>query len=269
MPFIQVNDRQMHYIDRGEGFALLLGHSYMFDSNMWAPQIEALSQHFRVIAPDLWGHGKSDQLPESRRSLKDLASDHLALMDALDINEFAVVGLSVGGMWGVELAAMVPDRVRALVLMDTFVGLEPEVTFKKYDAMLNAIDAAGKVPAVLVEQIAPMFFRREPEPHLLEALTEHLSNLPESVLRQSIVPLGRMIFGRGDSCPLLEELKMPALVITGEQDAPRPPLEGYLMAEMLNCKQLVVPQAGHICTLEQPEWVNEALLNFLMPIVRR
>ncbi|MDN6550166.1 MAG: hypothetical protein L0K69_08595 [Enterobacterales bacterium] len=67
MPFIQVNDRQMHYIDRGEGFALLLGHSYMFDSNMWAPQIEALSQHFRVIAPDLWGHGKSDQLPESRR----------------------------------------------------------------------------------------------------------------------------------------------------------------------------------------------------------
>ncbi|MDN6550167.1 MAG: alpha/beta hydrolase, partial [Enterobacterales bacterium] len=138
-------------------------------------------------------------------------------MDALDINEFAVVGLSVGGMWGVELAAMVPDRVRALVLMDTFVGLEPEVTFKKYDAMLNAIDAAGKVPAVLVEQIAPMFFRREPEPHLLEALTEHLSSLPESVLRQSIVPLGRMIFGRGDSCPLLEELKMPALVITGEQ----------------------------------------------------
>ncbi|TBL82407.1 alpha/beta fold hydrolase [Hafnia alvei] len=266
MPFIQVNDRQMHYIDRGEGFALLLGHSYMFDSNMWAPQIEALSQHFRVIAPDLWGHGKSDQLPESRRSLKDLASDHLALMDALDINEFAVVGLSVGGMWGVELAAMVPDRVRALVLMDTFVGLEPEVTFKKYDAMLNAIDAAGKVPAVLVEQIVPMFFRRETEPHLLEALTEHLSNLPESVLRQSIVPLGRMIFGRGDSCPLLEELKMPALVITGEQDAPRPPLEGYLMAEMLNCKQLVVPQAGHICTLEQPEWVNEALLNFLMSI---
>ena len=107
------------------------------------------------------------------------------------------------------------------------------------------------------------------QPHLLEALAEHLSNLSESVLRQSIVPLGRMIFGRGDSCPLLEELKMPALVITGEQDAPRPPLEGYLMAEMLNCKQLVVPQAGHICTLEQPEWVNEALLNFLMSIVRR
>ena len=68
MPFIQVNDRQMHYIDRGEGFALLLGHSYMFDSNMWAPQIEALSQHFSVIAPDLWGHGKSDPLSESRRS---------------------------------------------------------------------------------------------------------------------------------------------------------------------------------------------------------
>ncbi|MCE1857639.1 alpha/beta fold hydrolase, partial [Enterobacter hormaechei] len=95
---------------------------------MWAPQIEALSKQYRVIAPDLWGHGNSEELPEQHSTLADLARDYLALMDQLGIEEFAIIGLSAGGMWGIELVDMAPDRVKALVLMDTFVGLEPEVT---------------------------------------------------------------------------------------------------------------------------------------------
>lgn len=112
--------KSLHYLDVGSGFPLLLGHSYLFDLNMWAPQFEALAKRYRLIVPDLWGHGDSPALPAGRNSLSDIAADHLALMDHLDIEEFGIVGLSVGGMWGAELAALAPERVKVLALMDSY-----------------------------------------------------------------------------------------------------------------------------------------------------
>ncbi|WP_225975727.1 alpha/beta fold hydrolase [Kosakonia cowanii] len=136
----------LSYIDSGSGLPLLLGHSYLFDKTMWSPQMTALAKQFRVIVPDLWGHGESPALPAGKSSMADLAADHLQIMDALGIEEFAIVGLSVGGMWGAELAAMAPERVKALMLIDTFIGSETDEAREKYFAMLNAIDAAGTLP---------------------------------------------------------------------------------------------------------------------------
>ncbi|WP_370556984.1 alpha/beta hydrolase [Edwardsiella tarda] len=267
MPILHLHQRDMYYEDHGSGFPLLLGHSYLFDAEMWRPQIAALSKHYRVIVPELWGHGRSAALPESYHALTCLAQDYLALLDSLNIDRFAVIGLSVGGMWGTELAALASERCAALVLMDTFVGREPEVTHQRYFAMLDAIEQAGTIPAALAAQIAPLFFRKTPEPALLMALNQRLASLPAETLRHSIVPLGRMIFGRPDRCELLTQLTMPALVVTGAEDQPRPPLEGYLMAEMLRCRQEVVSAAGHICTLEQPQAVNQLLLDFLRNVL--
>ncbi len=268
MPTLQLHQRRMHYLDQGKGFPLLLGHSYLFNAAMWAPQIEALSQNYRLIVPDLWGHGDSEALPDGHRELDDLADDYLALMDALNISEFAVIGLSVGGMWGAVLAAKAPERVKALVLMDTFVGLEPEVSHQKYFAIMDAIEASGQVPPAMAQQVAAMFFRRDfPDEAMIRVLTERLMAMPKETLLNTIVPLGRMIFGRADGCPQLETLKMPALVITGEQDQPRPPLEGHLMAEILGCRQEVIAGAGHISTLEQPERVNQVLAEFLASVL--
>ncbi|MFD0709555.1 alpha/beta fold hydrolase [Photorhabdus akhurstii] len=264
MKTFQIHNKTMVYRDEGEGFPLLLGHSYLFDSTMWAPQIEALSKKYRVIAPDLWGHGNSGELPEQHRTLADLARDYLALMDQLGIKEFAIIGLSAGGMWGIELVEMAPDRVKALVLMDTFVGLEPEVTYTKYFAMLDAIEQAGAIPqSILQQQIAPAFFSQQPAQHLVDELTQRLVAIPAETLRNSVVPLGRIIFGREDRTHLLEKLDIPSLVITGEQDTPRPPLEGYLMAEILQCDHIIIQDAGHISTLEQPHKVNQELIAFL------
>ncbi|MFP3710763.1 alpha/beta fold hydrolase, partial [Paraburkholderia sp. SIMBA_009] len=92
-------------------------HSYLWDAAMWAPQIDALSSRYRVIVPDLWGHGASGPLPEGTQTLDDLAEHASALLDALEIDACAVVGLSVGGMWGARLALREPRRVRSLVLM--------------------------------------------------------------------------------------------------------------------------------------------------------
>lgn len=263
MPILHLHQRDMYYEDHGSGFPLLLGHSYLFDADMWRPQIELLSQHYRVIVPELWGHGRSAGLPEGHHSLTCLAQDALALLNSLGIDRFAMIGLSVGGMWGTELAALAAERCAALVLMGTFVGREPQVTHQRYFALLDAIEEAGAIPPSLLAQIVSLFFRRVPDPALLTTLTQRLAAMSAETLRHSIVPLGRMIFGRPDRCDLLTRLALPTRVITGAEGQLRSPLEGYLMAEMLHCHQDVVANAGHICTLEQPQQVNRLLLAFL------
>lgn len=256
-------DRQFHYLDIGSGFPLLLGHSYLFDRQMWAPQLDALAKRYRVIVPDLWGHGESPALPASHTSLSDIAADHLALMDQLGIKEFGIVGLSVGGMWGAELAAMAPERVNVLVLIDTYLGDETPEERQRYFGMLAAVDQAGVIASPLLEYIAAQFYSDNVPNALLQPLIAHLQNLPAENLRNSIVPLGKMIFGRPDKLALLQKITAATLVITGSLDKPRPPTEGRQMADILGCKHVLVPEAGHISNKENPEAVTNALLAFL------
>ncbi len=266
MPQVLIKGEPLHYLDQGEGFPILLGHSYLWDHQMWAPQIAALSRQFRVIAPDLWGHGNSPRIPKQTRNLADIADDMLTLLDSLGIQEFALVGLSAGGMWGTELALKAPDRVKGLVLMDTFVGWEPEITHKKYFDILSAIEAAGQIPAQLLEQFPSLYFGATSQiekPELVAEFTAHLAALSKEQLK-AIVPMGRIIFGRRDQTDDLEKLTMPSLVMTGCEDVAHPVLEGRLMAECLNhAPFLEIPKAGHISNLEQSEFVNKQLLTFL------
>ena len=83
--FIEIDGARMSYVDQGQGFPVLLGHSYLWSAEMWQPQIAALSEHFRVIVPELWGHGGSDAPPATTTDMSALARQHLALLDALDI----------------------------------------------------------------------------------------------------------------------------------------------------------------------------------------
>ena len=80
-----IADRKLSYLDVGSGPVLLFGHSYLWDSAMWAPQIATLSAQYRCIVPELWGHGQSDLLPNNCKTLLDIADQMLELMDALDL----------------------------------------------------------------------------------------------------------------------------------------------------------------------------------------
>lgn len=266
MPFATFDGQPLHYLDQGQGPVVLLGSSYLWDHAMWAPQIEALSLHYRVIVPDLWGHGQSGRLPEGTTSLDDLARQALALMDHLSVDCFSLVGLSVGGMWGVRLALAAPKRLRALVLMDTFLGVEPEPTRQYYFSLFDKIDASGSIPEPLLDIVVPIFFRPgiDPQSPLYQQFRAALAALPAERLRDSIVPLGRIIFSREDMLPHLCELDAKStLVMCGDQDKPRPPSEALEMAELIGCPHVLIPEAGHISNLENPEFVTRALLEFL------
>ena len=211
--FMEIAGRRMAYLDEGQGPALLFGHSYLWDSAMWAPQIEALKEHYRCIVPELWGHGDSDVLPEGPCTLATLARDHLALLDALGIDECVLVGLSIGGMWGVELARMAPARLKGLVLMDSFVGLEPQITCERYLGMLAMIEQVGAVPAPIADQVAPLFFAHQPDAALMAGFKARLAQWPADKVA-SLVAVGRSFVTREDRIDWLEEMRLPALVMT-------------------------------------------------------
>ena len=266
MPFVTIDGQPLHYIDQGSGPAVLLAGSYLWDQAMWAPQIAALSGEYRVIALDLWGHGESGPLPQGTRSLEDLARQALALLDHLDIARVSLVGLSVGGMWGMRLALSNPERINGLVLMDTYGGAEPEATRQYYFSLLKQIEEEGEITEQLLDIIVPIFFRPniDPQSALYQGFRAALAALPAARLRESIVPLGRITFGRDDVLSRLNQLDArTTLVICGDQDIPRPPAEAREMAELIGCPWELVPDAGHISNLENPVFVSQALRSFL------
>ena len=266
MPFFTVDGQPLHYIDQGTGPAVLLAGSYLWDQQMWAPQIAALTPHYRVIALDLWGHGESGRLPEGTTSLDDIARQALALLDHLAIDRVTLVGLSVGGMWGVRLAVTAPQRINGLVLMDTYAGSEPEPTRQYYFALLKQIEDAGEISPQVLDIVVPIFFRPgiDPQSALYQNFRASLAALPADRLRESIVPMGRITFGRDDLLSRLNELNAETtLVLCGDQDQPRPPSEAREMAELIGCPCVLVSEAGHISNLDNPRFVTEALLKFL------
>lgn len=260
--FIELEGRRLAYLDEGNGPVIVFGHSYLWDSAMWAPQVNALKEHYRCIVPELWGHGDSDGLPAGHLTLETLARQHLDLLDALGIDQFVLVGLSIGGMWGIELSQLAGSRLKGLVLMDTFVGLEPQITCERYLGMLGAIEAARQVPEAIARQVAPLFFRQQPDEAMLSSFIERLTHWPAEKI-DALVAVGRSFVTRADRMEWLETLTCPAQVITGCEDRARPVLEGYLMADTLGIALIEIAGAGHISTLEQPERVNAALTEFL------
>jgi len=266
MPFIAIEGQSLHYQTRGTGYPVLLGHSYLWDSSMWAPQIEALSASYQVIAPDLWGHGQSGRVPDNTRTLGDLAAQTSRLLDALGIEQCAVVGLSVGGMWGAELALSEPQRVSTLVMMDTYLGAEPEATHARYFKMLDTIEALGTIPPPMLDAIVPLFFKPGValDGVLATSFRKALAGFSATELRESIVPLGRLIFGRPDAVSRLAGLD-PArtLLMCGALDFTRTPAETTEMASAIGCRHVLIPEAGHISNLENASFVTESLLEWL------
>lgn len=267
MPTTLINGKSCFYQDIGKGFPILLGHSYMWTSNMWEPQLKSLTaKGFRCIAPDLWDHGKSGHLDANHITIAKLADDAWELMVQLKITEFAVIGLSVGGMWGAELAFKHPNAVKALVLMDTFLGSEPEETKKKYFGLLDILEKEKRFTDPLLNQIVPLFFSPftlSQNPKLVDNFRHSLAGIKEKNI-PGIIALGKAIFSRNCSLEKLAQISLPTLFLVGKDDIPRPPKESQEMASrMPNAEMHVIEHAGHICNLEQPKLVDHFLSNFL------
>ena len=147
------------YSCEGKGETLVFIHSYLWDKNMWEPQIKFLKEYYQCISIDLPGHGQSSVLDDRENiSLRDLAKELTKFIDELGVEKYIYIGLSVGGMLAPYMYEYHKEKIKKIVIMDSYVGIEPEEKKKMYFSMLDTIDLIKKVPENMAEKIADMFF---------------------------------------------------------------------------------------------------------------
>ena len=156
--FLAVNGCNMHVALSGPpgASALLLLHSLGTDLHVWDAQADALARSFRVIRPDLRGHGLSDVTP-GPYTTDGLARDTLALLDALEVERAHVGGLSIGGMVAQAVAACAPGRVLSLILCDTAMAIPPPQGWRDRAALVRAQGIGPIEDAVLARWVTPAF----------------------------------------------------------------------------------------------------------------
>lgn len=256
----------MHYYDVGQGEVLLFGHSLFWDHQMWHEQIAKFSSRYRCIAPDLWGHGLSDSTDEPI-SVQSLADDCWHLMKNLDVDQFSLIGHSAGAMWGCQMALSHPDAVKRLVMIDSFVGKEVEVTQAIHLDMLDDIEAQQRVPSDVSERMVENYFSpftSVRKPAVIERFQNALNTIPSDNI-STIVTMGRAVYSREDILKQLGNLALPAVVVVGENNRPYPMRMSQIMVQRLQKGELlVIPFAGYFSCVENSESVNRALNNFLM-----
>lgn len=247
------------YKDIGKGKTIVFIHSYLWDKNMWFPQLEFFKKNYRCISIDLPGHGES--AGEKVVDLKNLAELIKETIESLKISEYTYVGLSVGGMIAPYLYEIDKKKIEKIIIMDSFSGAEPEQSKNLYFGMLDIIEKNKLIPNELIEKIAPIFFQPKikKDSKLFLNFKDSLKNISKDNI-DTVVNLGRVIFGREESLKLLSNFNVPTFFLTGEYDIPRPFYEAEKMKKLVkNSKIFKIKDAGHISNLENPKKVNRIL----------
>jgi len=242
--------------DVGAGPPLVFVHGGLGNRAMWAPQVRALSSEYRCIAYDLRGHGETtggEAVEAFTPAL--LRDDLLALADALELETFSLVGLSVGGFVAQEVAIAASDRLEAVVFADTWVvtgASERERQLGRAVTPLveGALRAFGTGPLASVAGLGMDGEARE----LVRAATAGTD-------RRSAIRTWRGLGGH-DTRSRLPQITAPALVIAGARD--RNLGQAKLLASLVGGSELVVlPDAGHITNLHAPGAFTAAVHDFL------
>ncbi|MHA5049652.1 alpha/beta fold hydrolase [Streptomyces sp. SD15] len=249
------------YEDKGgvgsSALPLVLIHGHPFDHTMWAPQITAFSPTHRVIAPDLRGYGASPVVP-GITPLATFAEDIAALLDDLGVTEFVLAGLSMGGQIAMECHRQFPERIRGLVLADTFPAAETPEGRKARADMADRLlreGMRGYADEVLHKMVAP-YADAEVAAHVHRMMTATPAEGAAAALR------GRA--ERPDYRDLLTRVTVPALVVVGADDEYTPVSDAEAMHAALPDSTLrVVESAAHMPNLERAEEFNGALAEFL------
>jgi 3-oxoadipate enol-lactonase len=258
---IQLKDFSMAYTDAGQGLPLLFIHGYPLSRSLWQLQIEALSDVARVLAPDLRGFGDSQSVP-GPYSMDLFADDLNAFLDALGIAEPAVIcGLSMGGYVAFAFYRKYAHRVRGLVLTSTRAAPDTaEGKARRDQAAAEAMQAgvASVVDGMLPKLLAPQNLKKRPE------LVERASSIMASASLQGVVGALNAMKERPDSTPTLGRIAVPTLVVHGAEDSIVPLEEARQMAAAIPGARLeVIPDAGHLLNIENPQVYNQALRQFL------
>jgi 3-oxoadipate enol-lactonase len=238
----------------GDRPVVVLSHGLLMNRSMFVPQVAALRDAYRVITWDERGHGDAEH--EGTWTYWDSAQDVLALLDHLGVQQAVLGGMSQGGFLSLRAALLAPERVRALVLLDTQAGPEDPEVVPLYGGMAEAWAANGSDPATLEFAAATILGPADHGPWitLWEKLPQHRATQVMHTLLE-----------REDLTDRLGEITCPALVVHGSIDAAIPAAKAQALVDGLPAALplVVVEGGGHAANLSHPGPVNAAVRAFL------
>jgi 3-oxoadipate enol-lactonase len=234
---------------------LVLSNSLGSTSEMWDPQIPALSERFRVIRYEIRGHDGAPA-PEGAYSLDDLGGDALALLDRLGVERTHFAGLSLGGMTGMWLAVNAPERIDRLALLCTSAMLS-----KEHDWPLRARTVREKGTGAVAEAVVERWFTPEfaqANPDVAARMRDMVAATPAAGYAGCCDAI--------DAMDLVEDIaavRAPTLVIAGRQDPATPPPHAEQIAARIPGARLELVDAAHLASYERPDEVTALLLSHL------
>jgi pimeloyl-ACP methyl ester carboxylesterase len=260
MPFCKLpaSGLTIGYDEAGTGPPLVLLHAFPLDRTMWHPQLAALSDVARVVAPDLPGFGESPAAPFNIEGVADTVAEFLS---ALSISKAVVCGLSMGGYVALALSRKHPDRLAGLILADTRAGVDDSTT--KANRTKSIAVATEKGTSALFEGMLPRVLSE----HTHAARPDVVARVKTIAARQpaaSVAAALAALRDRPDANAGLKSIAVPTLVLVGEFDLVTPPLSAANLSAQIRGSTLVhVPGAGHLSNVENPDAFNAAVRAFL------
>lgn len=240
---------EIYYEVHGSGPPLLLTHGYSSTSEMWRGQIEALSKHHKLVLWDMRGHGRSDYPDDAAAYSEALTvADMAALLDAIGADSAIIGGLSLGGYMSLAFYRAHPERVRALLIIDTGPG------FKKDEAR----EAWNKRAHETGDS-----FERDGLAVLKSASRERSTVSHRNASGLARAARGMLTQRDARVIELLPDIKVPSLIVVGADDAPFLAASDYMAAKIPAAKKVVIPAAGHAVNIDQPQAFLDAVLPFL------
>ncbi|WP_153101854.1 3-oxoadipate enol-lactonase [Paraburkholderia hayleyella] len=259
MPYAAVNGIQLHYRLDGEQQHdapwVILSNGLGSDLSMWAPQIEALAQQFRVLRYDTRGHGHSD-VPPGPYTIEQLSGDVLGLMDHLKIERAHFCGLSMGGLTGIALAARHASRFSRVALCNTAARIGTSEVWLPRAAKARSEGLAALVDVLMPRWFSASFIAREPL--VLAAMRDVLVHTSGEGYAANCDALNA-----ADLRPEISRITAPTLVLAGMHDRATTPGQGRELADGIAGSRYVELDAAHVSNIEQAQLFTQTVLNFL------
>jgi 3-oxoadipate enol-lactonase len=260
--FALIDGLEIAYDDVGSGPPIVFVHGFPHDRTLWTPQIGALVDHARCIAPDLRGFGETAPAPPY--SMDQYADDIAALLAHLRIDRVVFAGLSMGGYIAFAFWRRHRKRVRGLILADTRAGADSSEARAKRQELIKVARERGSI-AVADAMLPGMIGKttREKNPLAVEIVRDML----QRATVDGTVGALQALMERPDSTPTLATIDVPTLIVVGEEDALTPPKESRTMHEAISGSRLeVLARAGHVSNIERTSAFNHVVGEFLASV---
>jgi len=258
--YLQYGNGKIHYTDQGMGQVIILLHGYLETSEVWDIFSQKLAAKYRVISPDLPGHGQSDIFKETH-TMEHMAEIIKELLESLEIGKAFLAGHSLGGYVALAFAERFPDKLSGYCLLHSHPLADSPEALEKRTREINLV-MAGKKDLMYPENVAKMFATSNLKK--FNASLERAKQIASSIKGEGIIAVLKGMMARPSRLAIMEEGKVPCLWILGAMD-------NYIDCEQAqkkvklpqNAELVILKNSGHMGFIEEQEKSLEILMEFV------